>query len=171
MNFALFSCLRVCQTVESKIIVDLTTAVYTHLVFIKEASHVDAEIFVSVNDCLVIFFWIRLTCESHFSVVSIWSSSTRISVFEVTMLLTILIVVCMLNFFEFLDRWINWYFVDAKTTSCRNAHFSHFLCTISRVLQFFSMLLLYVKMLTSSTNLISLILILDLSHMFSKSAL
>ena len=71
MDFAPFSCLGVCQTVEPKVIADLTTAVYTHLVFIKEASHVDAEIFVSANDCLVIFSWILLTCGPHFSVVSI----------------------------------------------------------------------------------------------------
>jgi hypothetical protein len=44
-----------CHVLNSYVMIDLTTAVYTCLVFLKQASHVDAVRRVSASICVVIF--------------------------------------------------------------------------------------------------------------------
>jgi hypothetical protein len=56
-----------CHVLNSYVMTDLTTAVYTCLVFLKQAPHVDAVRRVSASICVVIFSWILLTCLVFFS--------------------------------------------------------------------------------------------------------
>ena len=82
-----------------------------------------------------------------------------------------LIVVCMLNFFEFLFRWISSYFVEKKIASWRRNHVVKISCNFSKVLQFFSVFVLYVSTFTSSTNSMTVVFLLDCSHTSSRFAL
>jgi hypothetical protein len=144
---------------------------YTTRDLLKIISQINTKILINVIDCLINFFWIFLTCESHFSLVSICSSRTQMFVFNLMMLLIMLRITIMLNFFEFLMKWINSYLIDANINSCWAAHFSQRRCTLFSVLQFFFVLLSYVSMLTLSAYLRDFVFVLSLSHIFNRSAL
>jgi hypothetical protein len=62
--------------------------------------------FVKIMICFVIFSWIFRTCEFHFSRVSICTLKTRMLIFDWIVFESILIVIVMSNFFEFLMKWI-----------------------------------------------------------------
>jgi hypothetical protein len=61
--------------------------------------------------------------------------------FDYIVLDSILIVIVMSNFFEFLIKWINSYLIETNKNSCRVAHFSQSLCTRFKFLQFSFVLL------------------------------
>ncbi len=96
--------------------------------------------FVKIMICFVIFFEIFRTCESHFNRVSICTSRIRMSILDWIVFESILIVIVMSNFFEFLMKWISSYLIEANTNLCRIAHRSQSLCILSKFRQFFSML-------------------------------
>jgi len=62
-------------------------------------------------------------------------------------------VAFMLNFLWLFIKWIRWYFSGVNTTSCWRAYTMHTLYALSRALQFSSIVLLYISILESSTNL------------------
>jgi hypothetical protein len=151
--------------------IERTTKMYITRVLLKMIFQIETNILIRIIDCLIICFWIFLMCESHFSLVFICRSSTRMFVFDSTTLILILMMTIMLNFFEFLVKWMSSYFVEANTNSCRWAYLSQSRCTRFNVLQFSFVFLSYVSMLTSSAYLRELVLISNLSHIFSRSAL
>ncbi len=100
------------------------TNVYNIRVLRKMTSHVNVDIFVKIMNCFIIFFWIFRTCESHVKRVSIWIFKIRMSIFDCIVLDSILIMIVMSNFFEFLINWINSYLIETNKDSCRVVHFS-----------------------------------------------
>jgi len=67
--------------------------------------------------------------------------------------LYILAIAFILNFLWLLIKWIRWYFLGVNTTLCRRAHAVYTLCALSIVLQFSSIVLLYVSILELLINL------------------
>lgn len=90
----------ICHTEKTYIIIERITKMYITRVVLKMIFQIDVEIFVKIINCLIIFFWIFLTCESHFNLMFICKFSTRMFVFDLTTLLFMLIMTIMLNFFE-----------------------------------------------------------------------
>ncbi len=114
-----------CHVLNLYVMIDLTIVVYTCLVFLKQAFHVDAMRRVSASICVVIFSWIFLTCESHLNLMSscIFNIFIEMNDFLITSLM--LIIVVMLKRRWFLIKCINSYLIDAKRVSCRLVHNSH----------------------------------------------
>jgi hypothetical protein len=141
LRILVFFVLNVCQIVVSSMRAERIMNVYNTRILRKMTSHVNVDIFVKVMNCFIIFFWIFRTCESHFRRMSIWIFKTRMSIFDYIVLNSILIVIVMSNFFEFLIKWINSYLIETNKNSCRIAHLSQNLCTRFRFLQFSFVLL------------------------------
>ena len=119
MNFVF---LNSCYIINLYVILDRIIVLYMCLILLNVISHVNAINFVSVSVWFVILSCNFLTCNSHFNFVFICNSKIRMFVFEVNCISFRLIVVCMLNFFELLFRWINLYFVEKKIVSWRRDH-------------------------------------------------
>ncbi len=151
--------------------IERTTKTYINRVLRKMTSQIDAEILIRVIDCLIIFFWIFRTCESHLSLVSIWRLSTWMFIFDFTTSLSILMIAIMLNLLWFLVKCMSSYLIETNTNSCRCAHFSQSRWTLFSVLQFFFVFLSYVKMFASSAYSKNLVFVSNRSHISSKSAL
>jgi hypothetical protein len=124
-----------CHMLNSYVMIDLTTIVYTCLVFLKQTSHVDAVRCVSVSICVVIFSWIFLTCESHLSLMSSCIFNILIEMNDFLMTSLMLIIVVMLKRRWFFVKYINSYLIDAKRASCRFVHNSHSTWIFFNVLQ------------------------------------
>ena len=150
-----FVFLNSCHIIDSYVILDLIIVLYMCLILLNVTFHVNAINFVSVNVWFVILSCNFLTCDSYFNFVSICSFRIRMFVFEINCISSKLIVVYMLNFFEFLFRWINSYFVEKKIALWRRNHVVKTSCNFSKILQFSSVLVLYVSTFTSSTNFIT----------------
>ena len=168
INFVFLSS---CYIIDSYVIFDRIIVLYMCLTLLNVILHVNAINFVSANVWFVILSCNFLTCDFHFSFVFICNSKIRISVFEINYISFKLIVVCMLNFFELLFKWISLYFVEEKIVSWRRNHVIKISCNFSNVLQFFSVLVLYVSTFTSSTNFMTVVFFLDCSHTFNRFAL
>ena len=166
-----FVFLNSCHIIDSYVILDRIIVLYMCLTLLNVTFHVNAINFVSVNVWFVILFCNFLTCDSHFNFVFICNSKIRIFVFEINCISFKLIVVCMLNFFELLFKWISSYFVEKKIASWRRNHVVKISCNFSKVLQFFSVLVLYVSTFTSSTNFMTVVFFFDCSHTSSRFAL
>ena len=147
-----FVFLNSCHIIDSYVIFDRIIVLYMCLTLLNVTFHVNAINFVSVNVWFVILFCNFLTCDFHFNFVFICNSKIRMFVFEINCIFSKLIVICMLNFFELLFRWISLYFVEKKIASWRRNHVVRTSCSFSKILQFFSVLLLYINTFTSSTN-------------------
>ena len=117
-----FVSLSSCHIIDSYVIFDRIIVLYMCLTLLNVTFHVNAINFVSVNVCFVILSCNFLTCDLHFNFVSICNSRILMSVFEVNCIFFRLIVVCMLNFFELLFKWISSYFVEEKIASWRRDH-------------------------------------------------
>ena len=82
-----------------------------------------------------------------------------------------LIIVSLLNFLRLLFKWISLYFVEKKFVSWRRNHVVKTSCSFFKILQFFSLLVLYVSTFTSFTKSIDVVFLFCCSHMFSRFAL
>ncbi len=100
--------------------------------------HVNVDIFVKIINCFIIFFWTFRTYEFHLRRMSIWILRICISIFDCIMLDSILIVIVMSNFFEFLIKWINSYLIETNKNSCRITHLSQSLRTRLNFCKFYS---------------------------------
>ena len=129
-------------------IFDLIIVLYMCLTLLNVTSHVDAVNFVSASVWFVILFWIFLTWDSHFNFVFICNSKIRMFVLSVNCIFSKLIIVCILNFLKLLLKWISSYFVEKKIASWRRNHVVKISCSFSKVLQFSSVLVLYVSTFT-----------------------
>jgi hypothetical protein len=114
-----------CHVLNSYVMIDLTIAVYTCLVFLKQTFHVDAMRRVNASICVVIFSWIFLTCESRLNLMLNCIFNIFIEMNDFLMILLMLIIVVMLKRRWFLVKCINAYLIDAKRASCRFIHSSH----------------------------------------------
>ncbi len=132
----------VCHVLNSYVIIDLTTAVYTCLVFLKQTSHVDAMRRVNASICVVIFSWIFLTCESHLNLMSSCILNILIKMNDFLMTSLMLMIVVMLKRRWFFVKCINSYLIDAKRASCRFAHHSHSTWIFFNALQLLFVLIL-----------------------------
>ncbi len=155
-----FSC-EACYVLDSYVIIDRTTMIYTCLVFLKQASHVNAMSWERANICVVIFFWIFRTCDFHLSLMFIWILNILIEIVDFLITLLILMNAVILNLRWFCVKCINSYLIDAKRTSCRLVHSSHSSCVCFSALQLLFVLISYIKMLMSFTKSIIVILCLD----------
>jgi hypothetical protein len=129
-----------CHVLNSYVMIDLTIAVYTCLVFLKQTFHVDAMRRVSASICVVIFSWIFLTCESHLNLMSSCTFNTFIEMNDFLIISLMLIIVVMLKRRWFLVKCIHSYLIDAKRVSCRLVHSSHSTWVFFNVLQLFFVL-------------------------------
>ncbi len=102
---------------------------------------------INVNICVIIFFWIFLTCESHFNLISNCTFNTRTIVVDFLMMFFTLIVIIMSNRLWFFVKCNNSYLIDAKRISCRCVHSSQMTCV------FFSALQLLVKFVSLCSQL------------------
>jgi hypothetical protein len=107
-----------CHVLNSYVMIDLTTTVYTCFVFLKQIFHVDAMKRVSASICVVIFSWIFLTCESHLNLMSSCTFNIFIEMNDFLMISLMLIIVVMLKRQWFFVKCINSYLIDAKRASC-----------------------------------------------------
>ena len=146
-------------------------AVYTRSAAIVDIPHVDPVIdFNAVS--------IRIACEStafnwacHFRVESIFIPRILILELGFISLSLIMTLASILNLFGILVKCINSYFPELNLDPWRFAYVSYALCARSSVRQFSYMVNPYVRILTSSTNPIGLVLRLALSQSSSRSAL
>jgi hypothetical protein len=129
-----------CHVLNSYVMINLTIAVYTCLVFLKQTFHVDAMKHVNASICVVIFSWIFLTCESHLNLMSSCTFNIFIEMKNFLMISLILIIVVMLKHRWFFVKCINSYLIDAKRASCRLIHSSHLTWIFFNVLQLFFVL-------------------------------
>ena len=107
---------------------------------------------VSVTIWVVVFVLTMLICSSHLSFKSTCTLSTCRLLTESSMNPLIFTVAFMLNFLWLLVKWMRWYFSGANTTPCWHAHAVYTLCALSRALQFFSVVLLYISILELLMN-------------------
>ena len=165
-----FVFLNSCYIIDSYIILDRIIALNMCLILLNVTFYVNAINFV--NDVwFVILFYNFLTCDFHFNFVFICNSKIWMFVFEINCIFFTFIVACMLNLFELLFRWISSYFVEKKIASWRRNHVVKISCNFSKILQFFSVLVLYVSTFTSFMNSIIVVFLFDCSHTFSRFAL
>jgi energy-converting hydrogenase Eha subunit E len=129
-----------CHVLNSYVIIDLTIAVYTCLVFLKQTFHVDAMKRVNANICVVIFSWIFLTYESYLNLISNCTFNIFIEINDFLMILLMLIIVVMLKRRWFFIKCINSYLIDAKRASYCFAHSSHSTWAFFNALQLFFVL-------------------------------
>ena len=112
INFVFLSS---CHIIDLYVIFDQNLVLYMCLILLNVIFYVNAINFVSVNVWFVILFCNFLTCDFYFNFVFICNFKIRMFIFEINCISFKLIVVCMLNFFEFLFKWINLYFVEKKS--------------------------------------------------------
>jgi hypothetical protein len=149
----------------------LTMAVYTRSAAVVDIPHINPVIdFNAVN--------IHIACEStafnwayYFRVESILTPRILILKLSFTSLSLITTLASILNFFNILVRCISSYFFGLNLDPWRFAHVSHALYVRSSVWQFPYVINPYVRILTSSTNPIRLILRLAFSQSSSRSIL
>jgi hypothetical protein len=126
---------------------------------------------INVSICVIILFWIFLTCEFHFNLISSCTFNTRTIVIDSLMTFFILIVIVMSNRLWFRVKCNNSYLIDAKRVSCQRVYNSQMTCVFFSVLQLFMMFMSYVKMLISFTKFMIVILYLNRSKIFKMFAL
>jgi hypothetical protein len=131
-----------CLVLNSYVMIDLTIAVYTCLVFLKQTFHVDAVKRVNANICVVLFSWIFLTCESHLNLMSSCTFNILIEMNDFLITSLMLIIVIMLKRRWFFIKCINSYLIDAKRASCRLAHNLHSTWAFFNALQLLFVLVL-----------------------------
>ena len=166
-----FVFLNSCHIIDSYVIFDRIIVLYICLTLLNVIFHVNTINFVNVNVWFVILFCNFLTCDFYFNFVFICNFKIQMFVFEINFIFFKLIVICMLNFFELLFRWINLYFVEKKIASWRRNYVVKTSCNFSKILQFFSVLMLYVSTFTLSTNSMTVVFLFDCSHTSSRFAL
>jgi hypothetical protein len=155
-----------CHVLLSYVMTDRTTTLYTCLVFLKQTSQIKIVNLISASICVILLFWIFLTCESHFSLISNCTLNTCTIIVDSRMTFFTLIVIVMSNRLWFFVKCNNSYLVDAKRTSCRRVHSSQMTWVFFSALQLLVMLVSYVRMLISSTKSMTVILYLNRSKTF-----
>jgi hypothetical protein len=161
-----------CHVLLSYVMTNRTTTLYTCLIFLKQTFQMKIVNLINASICVIILFWIFLTCEFHFSLISNCTFNTRTIVVDFLMTFFILIVIVMSNRLWFRVKCNNSYLSDAKRASCRRVHNSQITCVFFSALQLFVFLMSYVKMLISFTMFMIVILYLNRrSKVFKMSAL
>jgi hypothetical protein len=160
-----------CHVLLSYVMTDQTTTLYTCLIFLKQTSQIKIVNLINASICVIILFWIFLTCESHFNLISNCTLNTRTIIVDFWMTFFTLIVIVMSNRLWFLVKCNNSYLIDAKRTSCRRVHNSQMTWVFFNALQLLVILVLYVRMLISFTKFMIVILYLNRSKIFKMSAL
>ena len=133
--------------------------------------HVNAINFVNVKIWFVILSCSFLTCNFYFNFIFICDFKLWMWILKTNCIFFKLIVICMLTFFKLWFNWINLYFVKKKIVSWRRNHVLKTSCNYFKILQFSSVLVLYVSTFTSFINSIDVIFLFNCSHMLSKFAL
>ncbi len=160
-----------CQMLLLYVITIQTTMLYMCLIFLKQTFQMKIVNLINASICVIIWFWIFLTCELYFSLMSNCTFNTRIIVVDFLMTFFTLIVIIMLNRLWFFVKCNNSYLINAKRISCRRAHNSQMTCIFISALQLFVIFISYVKMLISFTKSMILILYLNRSKIFKMFAL
>jgi hypothetical protein len=160
-----------CHVLLSYVMTSRTTTLYTCLVFLKQTSSIKIVNLIKTSICVIILFWIFLTCKSHFNLISNCTLSTRTIVVDSLMTFFTLIVIVMSNRLWFFVKCNSSYLIDAKRASCRRAHSSQMTWVFFSALKLLVMLVLYVRILISSTKSMTVILYLNRSKTFKMSAL
>ena len=107
----------------------------------------------------------------QFNLMFICNFNIFIWIFNLMMTFSIFIVIFMLNFFVFWNKWISSYFFDEKMMPCRLTHYAQTACIRLSVIQFFSVDQSKINKLTSFTKFIIMIFIFYLFNNFNKPAL
>jgi hypothetical protein len=160
-----------CHVLLSYVMTNRTTTLYTCLIFLKQISQMKIVNLINASICVIILFWIFLTCESHFSLMSNCTLNTRTIVVDFLITFFTLIVIIMSNRLWFLVKCSNSYSIDAKRTSCRRVHSSQITYVFSNALQLLVMFVSYVKILISFTKSMTVILYLNRLKTFKMFAL
>jgi hypothetical protein len=129
-----------CHVLNSYVMINLTIAVYTCFVFLKQTSHVDAMRRVNASICVIIFSWIFLTYKFHLNLMSSCIFNIFIEMNDFFMISLMLIIIIMLKRRWFFVKCINSYLIDAKRVSCRFVYNSYSTWTFFNVLQLLWML-------------------------------
>jgi hypothetical protein len=82
-----------CHVLLSLMMTDRTTTLYTCLVFLKQIFQIKFVNLINESVCVIILFWIFLTCESHFSLISSCTLNTRTIIVDFRMTFSTLIVI------------------------------------------------------------------------------
>ncbi len=106
------------------------------------------------------------TCKSYLNLMFIYKFSILIFVFVL-----ILISLIFNNFLKIYVKCISSYLIKAKITSYYFIYFLYTLCNLLSVLQLSFMLFSYIKILTTFTKFITLILSFNLIHSLIKLTL
>jgi hypothetical protein len=111
-----------CHVLLSYMMTNRTTTLYTCLVFLKQTFYVKIVNRIKASIWIIIFFWIFLTCESHFNLMSICTVNTRTNDVSFLMMFFMLIAIIMSNHLRFRAKCNNSYLIDAKRVSWRRTH-------------------------------------------------
>ena len=122
--------------------------------------------------CLFInFAFIWRKCDSHFNLKFNWIFNILKSIFALIRCFFNVMLTFMLYLFKIFEKWINLCFCSLNLKSCFFVHSTIFFYVFFNILQFCFVDLLYVNMLMSFTNSITLKRNLTFSHDFNRFAL
>ena len=123
--------------IKSYIIFNLIIALNICLLLLNKTFYVNTINFVNVNIWLIILFCNLLTCSFYLNFVFICNSKIRILIWNINHISFKLIPIFLSNFYEFLLKQINPYFVNRNIISCRRNHVLKISCNSFIIFNFF----------------------------------
>ena len=158
-------------TAISWISIDFSMIIYFCLLIVNEMLQIKFSIMLTALCLFINFIFIWRKYDFHFNLKFSWIFNILKSVLALTRCSFNIILMFMLYFLKVLEKWISSCFRSLNLKSCLFAHSTTFFHVFSNISQFCSVDSLYVNMLMSFTNSVTLKRNLIFSHDFNRFTL
>ena len=128
--------IKLCQIIDTYVITDRIIVEYICHALTKNTLQIETMILDNIMHCVIIFIWMNLIWKFYFNLKSICKSNTQTCVLKIMIMSLMFIITVILNFFVFCDKWINSYFFNVKTMSCRFVYYTQTSCIFFNATQF-----------------------------------
>ena len=151
--------------------IDFSMMIYFCLLIASEVLQIELSIMLIALCLFISFVFIWRKCDSHLNLKFNWIFNILKSILALTRCFFNVMLTFMLYFLKILEKWISSCFRLLNLKLCLSAHSATFFHVFFNISQFRFVDSLYVNMLMSFTNSVTLKRNLTFSHDFNKFAL